>query len=303
MFSREGITRDIAETKESPKNTSETDSHYFEGWDDFQIEGNPELKDTIKKNILDGEIIKESEFKRLAEKKGVPVDDLKKFVQGRVESLIGNSDFFTAVNVHVLKRVLLEDQRFRSQFETHKSGAFYSPSSRSTREHVMFGFEDDISHDKEKRPIYGYFSDGENGEMNSVGKVPPPNNIARYGAISIKIKKEVALRKATITFQDSLPYCYSNVPPTPAARPHFVGLFPGQLERIVDGSAVNTRVPINPYSYNEAQYHGGLDLGDVESIHISAENGLNRLELFRIRRIFENFKKENPDSTIELVLY
>ena len=143
----------------------------------------------------------------------------------------------------------------------------------------MFGFEDDILHDKEKRPIYGYFSDGENGEMNSEGKVPPPNNVARYGAVSIKIKKEIALRKATITFQDSLLYCYSNVPPTPAARPHLVGLFPSQIESIVDGSKVNTRMPINPYNYNEAQYHGGLNLDDIESIHISAKNGLNRVEL------------------------
>ena len=75
-----------------------------------------------------------------------------------------------AVNVHVLKQILLEDHRFKSQFETYKSGAFCSPSSRSIKEHIMFGFEDDILHDKEKRPIYGYFSDGENGEMNSEEK-------------------------------------------------------------------------------------------------------------------------------------
>ena len=53
-----------------------------------------------------------------------------------------------AVNVHVLKQILLEDHRFKSQFETYKSGAFCSPSSRSIKEHIMFGFEDDILHDK-----------------------------------------------------------------------------------------------------------------------------------------------------------
>ena len=49
MFSREGITRNITETEQSQESISEVDSQYFEGWDDFQIEGNPELMDTIKK--------------------------------------------------------------------------------------------------------------------------------------------------------------------------------------------------------------------------------------------------------------
>ena len=54
-------------------------------------------------------------------------------------------------------------------------------------------------------------------------------------------------------------------------------------------------------NYTEVQYHDGLTMDDVESIHVSTHNGVYPEEIEEIRRIFKEYKEQHPESTIQLI--
>lgn len=107
------------------------------------------------------------------------------------------------------------------------------------------------------------------------------------------------MRKSTITFHDSLGA--DDWPPTPAARPHFTSFrLSYHSGRILNELRAPSLTNWNE-SYTEVQYHDGLTMDDVESIHVSTHNGVFSEEVSGIRRIFEKYKKQHPESTIQLI--
>lgn len=170
-----------------------------------------------------------------------------------------------------------------------------------------------ITNNKEKRPIYGYFSDEKNGAINKEGAIPPPTNVLQYGPINVKIKKERALKKATVTFQDSLDHS-DEFPPSPAAKPHFTStslIYAYNVCRVGDQEGVDkvdldnrkTKTSVQRYGYTEAQYHGGLTMDDVESIHISPHNTLDAEEIEEIKEAVNAYNTQNPESSVSLVIF
>ncbi len=279
--------------------------NYFENWDDLEIEGNAELKETIRQNILAAEKRHARAYERAAADLGISVEDFKTILQAKVEEMVGQSDFFRATHFNVFERILNVDGRWKSQFETHTSQGTLNPEYRARAENAMFGFLDDLEKDKEHRPIYGYFSDETHGAINGVGKIPPPTNVNWYGAINFKIKKSNALKKATITFHDSLGP-QNHWPPTPAIKPHFTSLdiesYYFDYKKLVDPEGKNlVRSSVWAYDYTEAQFHNQLTMEDIESIHISVNNSLTPEQIQEIRRIFNEYKKQHPESKIELI--
>jgi hypothetical protein len=300
-------------------------NNYFEGWDELEVDGNAGIKDTIRNNIIRAEQMNQSDYERVAVSLGITVEELKTELQRRVEDMVAKADFFRATDINVLERVMNVDGRWMSQFETGSSDGTLNPRFRAKQELNMFGYNateapmitrtddrygdygDDlprsvIERNKEKRPIYGYFSDDIHGVINYEGNIPPPNSVNCYGNINFKIKKERALKKATITFHDSLDYG-RDWPPTPAAKPHFTSFncryFPtdrGDLESLQKPSQTNWGE-----SYTEVQYHGQLTMDDVESIHISTYNDLTQEDVQRVRTIFSIYKQQHPESTIQLI--
>lgn len=217
-------------------------------------------------------------------------------------------DFFRATNMDVIENVMLKDNRWKSQFETGTSNGCLGPSYRASAENSFFGFVNDSEKNKEKRPIYGYFTEGEHGEINNYGRIPPPTNVVQYGRVNFKIKKDIALRKATVTFHDSLNESHGGgFMPTPASKVHFTSL------RVKPYSGMNGRFYLKDFkearttnwneSYTEAQFHGQLTMEDIESIHISTENGLSDDEMDHVRAIFRKYKKQHPESNIQLIEY
>ncbi|KKR07469.1 MAG: hypothetical protein UT32_C0011G0037 [Parcubacteria group bacterium GW2011_GWC2_39_14] len=131
---------------------------------------------------------------------GISVEDLKARLQTKVEQMVGKDEFFRATTLDELKRVMMSGGRWKSQFETGTSQGALDPSVRAERENRMFNYDYSPDRDKENRPIYGYFSDDKHGIINPQGRIPPPASTSGYGSINIKIKRSVALNKATITF-------------------------------------------------------------------------------------------------------
>ena len=107
------------------------------------------------------------------------------------------------------------------------------------------------------------------------------------------------MKVATITFQDSLG-SYEYNPPTPAMKPHFTSLSRSgsSLEDI------NTTQKKNRGdSYTEVQYHGGLTMDDVESIHISIKNGMSEEDMQKVRDLHKKYMSLHPESDIKLIEY
>ena len=303
---------------------------YFEGWDEgFDIEGNPGLKERLRANILYAEKENQGQYEKIAKNLGMSVEELKKRLQERVADMVGRSDFFRATHVDVLEQVMLNDGRWKSQFETASSNGKLSPKFRAAAEMSMFAFNHDaapgvtvkdfergyayvelpqkvMKHASERRPIYGYFSDDTHGAINARGTIPPPNAVNQYGLVNFKIRRERALRKATTTFQDSLD-TENESPPSPAVKPHFTSFKLGQEVKVRDflkkatGPSVVTWAPEYGGQYTEVQFHDQLTMDDVESIHLSAKNGVNQDEMEKVRRIFIEYKKLHPESTIQLI--
>ena len=303
---------------------------YFEdGWDDFEIEGNPGMKDCIKRNIGFAENENSKIYKSFADNLDLSVDVLKEMLQKKVEEMVDRSDFWVAVYPDVLQSII-KDGRWKSQFETNKSTGMFNPKLRTKIEQIAFGFshrhgdsfnplpytevpEEAVKENVQNRSIYGYFTDGEHGSINKTGTIPPPTAVREYGGINIKIERERALKKATLTFHDSLIGRIDRAPPTPVAKPHFVSLNPTvmQLDSHSRPDAVRTVLSEQMHSsitswgskYTEVQYHGGLTLDDVESIHISPDNGMDDEEIAEVREMVEQYNKEHPESPIPLVIF
>lgn len=305
--------------KRTDKGTFEsvTTNNYFEGWDeDIELEGNPEIKEQVRQNIIKAERTNQERYEHAAADLGISVEEFKARLQTKIEDMVERADFFRATQPGVLEKIMNVDDRWKSQFETGTSQGSLNPRYRAVAEMRMFGFNKDkaptpddiygdrlseevLTENKERRPIYGYFSDEEHGAINYQGKIPPPTNVSQYGTINFKIKKERALRKSTLTFHDSLGA--DDWPPTPAAKPHFTSFrlsySSGRiLNELKSPSVVNWNE-----SYTEVQYHGGLTMEDVESIHISTHNGLYPGDIEEVRRIFKKYREQHPESTIELI--
>ena len=294
-------------------------NNYFEGWDEeIELEGNPEIKEQVGQNIIRAEKMNQQRYENAAADLGISIEEFKARLQAKIEDMVERADFFIATQLGVLEKIMNVDGRWKSQFETGTSQGTLNPRYRAVAEMRMFGFnktkdsempiatydinvpEESLTTNKERRPIYGYFSDEEHGAINYEGKIPPPTNVNWYGTVNVKIKKERAVKKATITFHDSLDPT-NDWPPTPAAKPHFTSFrlrYSGGeiLNKLKGPSVVNWGE-----SYTEVQFHGGLTMDDVESIHISTHNGLYPDDIEEVRRIFKKYKEQHPESTIQLI--
>ncbi len=293
-------------------------NNYFEGWDeDIELDANPEIKEQIRQNIIQAEKANQERYEHAAADLGISVEEFKARLQAKIEDMVERANFFRATQFGVLDKIMNVDGRWKSQFETGTSQGCLDPRYRAAREMRMFGFnktkdlemptatydanvpEESLTANKERRPIYGYFSDEEHGAINYQGKIPPPTNVSQYGTVNFKMKKERALRKSTITFHDSLGA--DDWPPTPAAKPHFTSFrlsySGGRILNELKGPSIANWNE----SYTEVQYHGGLTMDDVESIHVSTHNGVYPEDIKEIRRIFKEYKKQHPESTVQLI--
>lgn len=249
--------------KEGHDYLSDTTNEYFKKWDSVELEGNAEIKDAIKQQIMKIESNNDAYYSKFAKERGISVEEYKGLLQQKVESFLGSSDFFRATDIDVLDTILNDSKRFKSQFETKTSHGSLSPESRASVEKTYFGFNPSKYVDKEKRPIYGYFSDNKNGVQNEKGEIPPRNHVSHYGQVTVKLKRDRALKKATVTFYDSLGYS-EEMAATPASYPHFTSFKITNYHDPLTETSVSRRS-----NYVEAQYHGQLTVDDIDSIVVT----------------------------------
>jgi len=139
---------------------------------------------------------------------------------------------------------ILQDGRFKTQFEVGTSGGVFAPSYRAECE--LSGLGAPMLLDPKLRPVYGYISGLD------------PYMAGSYGQIEFVLKESVKAR-ATFTLGDSLAdFQNGHSVGTPVNRPG-IGSMDGNV-------GVALAKSWDSLSYVEVQIHGGLRLVDVDHI-------------------------------------
>lgn len=259
---------------------------------DFEVEGNPNLKRTFQSGIEGWQnSVNRLQLFRLAEQMNKSVEEVEALLQQRIEAVIERSHFFCATDSDVLiNHILRNEKRYKSSFELGDSPKI-TYDYRGKVENRLFGFplHDTIKGKrvKSKRPIYGYFSMNSDGVFNSTGTHPPWNHTHAYGRVAVKIKRPVAVQRATFSLADS--YYIDPIFASPVALPHFSAVLHSEDEQRLEKIRDFLENPLEYKTffgvcggYTEVQYHGGLRVGDIESIHLSEGNGLDPREIFSV---------------------
>lgn len=245
---------------------------YFKDWNDIKV---PETidKEALKRNIVEKEKQLSSRIKDFAKSRNISVEEYKKLLQERVEEIVNNTEFFITASSRIVDKIVNTDNRFLSQFESSVSGGMFGPDRRAQAEEILFGTRRTI--EKNNRCIYGYWSDNINGVINREGKNPPPNKVEQYGNITFKVDREFAMKNATITFGDSLDWDFPpEKVPVLASKPHFISLFTSSIydSDPLEKFQVKKIHTWQGSGYTECQYHGGLSMDNITSVHFSHGN-------------------------------
>ena len=195
-------------------------------------------------------------------------DDARDRTTAMVETVRMHGHVFIAQPQDIALKVM-EDGRFKSQFETETSNGALAFEMRAAMEKSMFGLDPTIP--ATERPIYGYV-----GVTNVA-----PLAVTQYGAIRFHLKPSARAR-TMFTMDDSLDSVSIPVPMEgrltpremfPAAPMHMmVGGMPltdegthlsAELDRDDPIQAVGTFERIQ---YIEAQVMGGVSMDDVDGI-------------------------------------
>ena len=177
--------------------------------------------------------------------------------RSRVDGLLARESAKSSIEIRAGAAVLdgiLDDGRFKSQFETNTSAGTLNQNYRANAEAKMFGYP--IGLDPAKRPIYGYLS----GSAD-----PIDGDINAYGEVAIRLKADVAAR-STVTFADSLGEgTRGEILPQPLTSP--TSLAKPFNEYVLDPlSITNPTLEDLSEGYAEVQIHGGVSVSDIESV-------------------------------------
>jgi Protein of unknown function (DUF3626) len=212
--------------------------------------------------------------RKLAAEVGATPEKYREVMSSRLQTVVDQGDFYVRAHSGVLPRIL-DDGRFKSQFETGTSSGALDTRFRTKVETQVLGSKADLKPDE--RPIYGYLATKDHA---SSGSPAQEAKLAGYGDAVIRLKPGVRDR-ATVTLGDSLAR-FDQVQARPAQRVDLtmapvestnfqkvhkllyegVGK-PGQQ---IDGLSANV-------SYIEAQYHGGLKVGDIQDVRFRSRPG------------------------------
>lgn len=212
-----------------------------------------------------------------------------------MKEFINNNDFCMRVPSEVLKTIL-DDDRFKNQFETMTSQGVLDLTIRKQATNALFGSDTAKLKDREFEK-YGYL-----GPKDTTFDYMEANHCpSLYGAIRITFKKSSLQRRTTFTVDDSLRHALDeaiiagdvNNPRIGGLEdrktPKLIGRLKalkkeGELAKIAaDFNRTMGELFDNP-RYIELQYHGDVTTKDIEKISIP----WTELELLNIEGVTEN---------------
>lgn len=178
--------------------------------------------------------------------------EIERIIAQRMEKVLADSPMaanFYSRNVDAL----LQDGRFKSQFETRSSGGILNLASRANAEELGLGIPENAP--ARNRPIYGFLRP--NRDADAIG----------YGDITFVFKEE-AKRRATYTVHDSLyNFAGGEVAGTPITNPGKAS-WDGWVEALHSYARDEYDIAdlLGRIKYFEVQIQGGVSLGDVAAV-------------------------------------
>ena len=183
------------------------------------------------------------------------VNEVDRWNKQTSQSVFGDlGDEFVGIHVNgtATLQKIMDEGRYKTQFETDTSGGFLDTKARSIQEVATFSLHPSMN--PKNRPVYGQVYT--NGFEDSAYK-----EAWQYGQIVLVVKKSVH-KKTSWTAGDSL---NNTVQASSLTNPSYHG---GELQSssggLYGGSSLN---------YIEAQIHGGVKVSDISHIIVSAMSG------------------------------
>jgi len=163
---------------------------------------------------------------------------------------------------------ILEEGRFKSQFETRKSGGLLDTKRRALAEEEMFNYPKDLP--KEERPIYAFVQGGTNYQGPFIDQ---------YGDVEWVLADSVKDR-STVTSDDSLTVNVNKSGwPTPIREPDDPSWMGPSAGFVVANDWSGAGL------YIEAQIHGGLSTADVERVILHGDAANNQKLIARLDEV------------------
>lgn len=192
-------------------------------------------------------------IEQVAREYGVTTEKVESSIKAALDKVLQKSDLRIQFKSKYIDS-LLEDGRFKTQFETGKSGGMLDTSVRANAENNGMGIPQDI--DPTKRPIYGYVNADPEAFVHTAG----------YGNLSFVLKDTVKQR-TSLTVGDSLaPFINQDVAATPITAPGKEA-WDNRVRNLYQ-FARNKKTAdfLNKISYLEIQIQNGASLDDVTAV-------------------------------------
>ena len=207
---------------------------------------------------------------RYNEEAGLTADQIEAEVTGDLQKFVDENPVAVQIPFSRLDSVL--DNGVQSMYETGtrggKRGEFYQ-EVRSDAEAAFYGYNSEDT-PAEQRPVYGFVKRPD--DLSSDGpRTRTFDAVGTYGNTTVILKDSVR-DNTTVTVDDSLEmyYSYRDILPTPinnvtldSVSTNRVGFFIGEDRNIPFAQ--------RPFTYVEAQIHGGVEPSDIESVILPKE--------------------------------
>lgn len=215
--------------------------------------GTPPPEPGFERRVADGEFGWRARYAWAPREHGISMEEYEQRVADRLRTETADHEVRIRARPDVVLAIL-EQGRFKSQFETSTSGGMLDPHVRAAAERKFFSYPRE-GFPPEQRPIYGYIAPPDASE-------PGYGYLEMYGSFVFRMKREVRAR-ATVTFTDSLGAAdEESFRPSPLDDPSPHSVRPERGDPLV--------APLRDFGvYHEAQIHGGVTLDDVAEIFIA----------------------------------
>jgi len=213
--------------------------------------------------------------------RGLDTETYEALADAHMAKLIGQMRPWMRVPPDVLETILQEG-RFENRFETGTSNGTLSLQARQDTEAAHFGLPSSTA--APARPLYGYLHLG-----NTRATGDETYSLLQYGRAAVCFKPSV-LARTTFTVGDSMDETIAGSLPAMAARSVSAASWLASSPKLGDA----LKYPSAPallrnadarVNYVEAQYHGGLGVGDIAEVVLLDEPTAVLRALLRANKI------------------
>ena len=194
-----------------------------------------------------------------------------------METIIADSELRMRVPGQTIMEKILDSGKFKTQMETNTSNGMLDLDTRKRASQYLFG-TDTRNTPNDMYEIYGYI-----GEKDIIADARNAH-ASQYGDIIVTFKKELRER-TTFTIDDSLSIgLHDDAVASRITDIEAVNGMDRKLKRVAalpkDERNVEMAVNNLGVSYIEAQYHGGLNIDMIESVHIDGSGSDDNSKVF-----------------------